>query len=112
MCELRLAHSARLVPPRAHGVQPDHAERRRAEDGLGRLPVPLELGERAREARREGVRDVVVPGDRDHGRAERAQEGGRCRVLLRASPVRQVAARDDELGRGALDQSVARLRST
>ena len=44
------------------------------------------------------------PGIATHGRAERAQEGGRGLVLLRASPVRQVAACDDELGRRALDQ--------
>ncbi len=45
-----------------------------------------------------------LPGDREHGRPERAQEGRRRRVLLGPSAVRQVAGRDDEFGCRALDQ--------
>ncbi len=46
--------------------------------------------------------DVVVPGDDEERRAEGAQERCGALVLLRGVAVRQVAARDDELG-GELD---------
>src|SRR5439155_19763771 len=68
------------------------------------LPVPLELPERPREAGGEGVRNVVVPGDREHRRAERTEICGGRGVLRRASAMRQVAARDDELRAHTLDQ--------
>ena len=53
-----------------------------AVDRLGRLPLALELGQRAREAAREGIRDVVVAGDHEQRRPEAAQEGRRALVLL------------------------------
>src|SRR5712692_10272626 len=58
--ELALSQSARLVSPRAHRIQPDDDELLGPVGGLARLPLPLELGERPREARRERVGDVVV----------------------------------------------------
>jgi len=65
---------------------------------LGRLPLPLELPPRVREAAGERERDVVVARYDEHGRAEAAQEVGRCVVLVPAAAVGEVAARDHELG--------------
>ena len=39
----------------------------------------------------------MVPGDREHRRAERAQERGGPLVLVAPAAVRQVAARDHQL---------------
>ena len=97
--------AAGLVPPRPHRVEPDDEERRLRVDGLGRLPLPLELRARSREARRERVRDVVVPRD-DEQRPARARAGsaaaGSC--CSRRAAVREVAARDDELRFEPLDE--------
>ena len=41
---------------------------------LGRLPLALELSKRAGEASREGVRDVVIARNRQHGPAERVEK--------------------------------------
>src|SRR3954454_7634874 len=71
---------------------------------LARLPLALELGPRLREPRREGVRDVVVSGDRDDGRAEALEEARRVLVLLAPPAVREVAARDHELRADVLDE--------
>ena len=96
----------------AHRVQPDHVQRRRAEDGLGRLPVPLELGERAREARREAC--TGCRGSRgSRARAGRASAGRR--PPPRAAPgVRGASGRRSRRRARARARSisVARLRST
>src|SRR6266545_3273763 len=92
------------MAPGADGVQADHVEGGRRVDGLGRLPVPLELRKCAREPGREAERNVVVAGNREYGRAQGAEECGRRDVLLSPPSVRQVAARDDQFGRGALDE--------
>jgi hypothetical protein len=102
--ELALAQPARLVAPGAHRVEADDQEALGPVDGLGRVPEPLELVERAREARREAIRDVVVPRDREQRNLERAQESRCSLVFLAPSAVREVAARDDELGMRAIDQ--------
>jgi hypothetical protein len=74
-------------------------------NGLGRLPAALELLEGAGEARDRGVGDVVVARDREHGRPETAEKVGGAVVLVGPATVRQVAARDDQLGIEALDQA-------
>ncbi len=51
----------------------------------------LELHERAGESRRECVRHVVVPGDREHRRPERPEKARRALVLVATSAVREVA---------------------
>ena len=83
-----VAHAARLVPPRPHRVQPDDVRARRLrEDRLASSPSAARTRRHgAREARREGVRDVVVPRDREHRRAEPAQERRRARRARRAVP--------------------------
>jgi hypothetical protein len=103
--ELVLAQPARLVTPRADGVEADDQQPFRAVDRLGRLPEPLELRERPREPGGEGVRDVVVPRDREQGQAEAAEEARRPLVLVAAPAVGQVAARHDQLGARPLDQA-------
>ena len=102
--ELALPQAARLVPPRAHRVEADHVQPLGAVDGLGRLPVPLELGEGAREARGEGVGDVVVARDHEQRQPEATQEARCALVLFGAPTVRQVAARDDHLRARPLDE--------
>lgn len=102
--ELAAAQAAGLVPPGAHRVQPHDQEPLGAVDRLGRLPEPLELGERPGEPGRERVRDVVVARDREEREAQAAQEPSGALVLVPAAPVRQVSARDDQLGPRPLDQ--------
>ena len=67
LVELALPQAARLVAPGPDRVQADDVQVRRAVDGLGRLPLALELGEGAGEAGRGRVRDVVVARDDDQG---------------------------------------------
>ena len=102
--ELRVADAARLVAPRPDRVEADDVRPRRRVDGLGRLPLPLELAPGAREARREGVRDVVVPGHREHGGAE-ARGGSRRRA--RAGRAGRGAS-----GRRSRSRAPASTRST
>lgn len=85
------------MPPRPRRVEPHDAEPFGSEDGLGRLPAALELGPRACQACRDPVREVVVPGNRENGRAEAPQEGGGVLVLVPAAPMREVPGRDDQL---------------
>src|SRR5207244_5269655 len=66
--------------------------------GLVRLPLAPELDPRAGEARRKGVRQVVVAGDGEHRGAERGEETGGAFVLLPPAAVGQIARGDDELG--------------
>ncbi len=106
--ELLLADSARLVSPGAHRVEPDHVQGLRAEDGLGGLPVALELVKRARESGRERVRDVVIAGDRQHGETQRAQERRGGGMLLRPATMCEIAARDHELGLEPFDELLER----
>ena len=79
------------------------------EDRLRRLPLALELAPGAREARREGVRDVVVAGDCEDAAAEPPQEGRHPLVLIALAAVRQIAARDHEFRVDPLDQPHERL---
>ena len=95
---LGVAEPSGLVPPRPHGVEARDDDRLRAVDGLGRLPEPLELVPGPREALREGVRDVVVAGDRHERQPEPAKEVRRALVLAAQAAVGEVAARDHELG--------------
>ena len=104
MVELPLAKSARLLQPRSHGVEADDEEGVGAVDRLGRLPVALELLPGPREARDRRVRDVVISGDREQGAAEPPQQAGSSVVLVGSTAVREVAARDDQLGIDASDQ--------
>src|SRR5256885_2223863 len=67
--------------------------------------MTLELPERPCEAGREGVWDVVVARNHEQRPLEALQECRCAVVLLGPASVRQVAARDDQLGVGALDQS-------
>ncbi len=69
-----------------------------------RLPLPLELRERACEPSREGVRHVVVARHGDDGRPEGAEESGRPLVLVSPATVGQVARGHDHFGLDPLDQ--------
>src|SRR5206468_3988718 len=86
-----------------NGVEPDRENALAAIDGLGRLPQPLELLPRTREAGRKRVRDVVVSRDAEQRRPEAAQELRGGVVLLRPAAMGEVAARDHELWLEAVD---------
>jgi hypothetical protein len=102
--DLFRADAAGLVAPGPDGVQTDDVEVIRAVDRLAGLPAPLELVERPGEAGERGVGDVVVPRNGENGRPEALEEVGRTVVLVAPSAVREVAARDHELGIEPLDQ--------
>lgn len=102
--ELRAAQASRLLEPRPDRVQADDEERVRPVDGLRRLPVPLELRERAREPCDRRVGNVVVARDGEHWAAEAAEELGGTVVLLGTASVGQVSARHDQLGIDAVDE--------
>jgi hypothetical protein len=103
--QLAAPQAAGLLPPRAHGVQPDHVVRRGRMDRLGLGPFPFELGERPRKALGGHARDVMVPGDDEERRAEPAQEGRGLLVLRAAVAVGHVARHDHQLGLQPLDES-------
>src|SRR5439155_22957191 len=92
--QLRLVHAPALVSPRAHRVQTDREDALAAIDGLCGLPMPLELGVRAREAAGEGVRNVVIAGYDEERRPELEQQLRGLLVLARFSAVRKVSAGD------------------
>ena len=103
--QLRRADPARLVPPRANRVEADDVQSGRGVGRLGRLPLPLELPKRVGEPTREGVRDVVIARNRQHGPVEAVEKTRGAGELVLPSPVGQVAARDDQFRLEALDQS-------
>lgn len=102
---LRCADSAGLVPPRPHRVQTHDVELLGAVERLGRLPATLKLLEGAGEAGERGVGDVVVPRDRQNGRAEPLKEVSGAVMLVGPAAVSQVAAGHDQLGIEPVDQA-------
>jgi hypothetical protein len=107
--ELALAHSARLVAPRAHGVQSHDQQPLGAVDRLRGLPLPLELAERAGEPRRKGPRDVVVAWNHVQGQAEAAEKPRGALVLAAPRAMGQIAGRDEQLGLEFLEQLSQRM---
>ena len=104
-CELRVAHAA--ATGCRHGrteLSPTATMRSLRYDRLGRLPLPLELLVRAREARRERVRDVVVARDASSGGPSARRSVRRGLVLLGRAAMGEVAARDHELRLEPLDE--------
>jgi hypothetical protein len=57
------------------------------------------------EASREGVRDVVIPRNRQHRPVEAVEEPRGAGELVLPSPVAQIAARDYQFRLEALDQN-------
>ena len=102
--ELAAADAARLMPPRADRVETDHVEPRRGICRLRRLPLSLEGTERVREARRKGVRDVVIAGNCQHRPAEALQESSGVAELAVTAPMAEIPAGDHELGLEPVDQ--------
>ena len=103
--KLAVADSAGLMAPRAHGVQSDHVQRGRGVGRLGGLPLSLELAKRPCEARRERVRNVVIPWNRQNRAIERSEEIGGTGELVLPAPVAEIPARDHELRLEALGQN-------
>src|SRR5262249_16184642 len=88
----------------SYRVEPDHMQRVRGVGWLGRLPQSFEASEGTREARRERMWEVVIPRDRKHGWAERAQEVRGAHELIGPAAVTQISARDDQFGCEAFDE--------
>ena len=102
--QLRAPDSARLVPPGADRIEPDHVEGRRRIGRLRRLPLSLEGMERTREAPRKGMGDVVIAWNRQHGPAEAAEESSRIAELALAAAMAEIPARDHQFGLEPVDQ--------
>jgi hypothetical protein len=98
------SQAARLVSPRPHGVDPDHMQPIGRVHRFRRLPLPLELLPRTREARRRQQRDVVVAGNGQHGRGQTAQQGSNALVLIAPPAVREIAGGDHEIGLNTGDE--------
>jgi hypothetical protein len=96
--------AAGLVLPRAHRVHADHVQPSGRMQRLGRLPLPLELAPRLREAAGGPQWDVVVAGHCHHGRRQAAQELRDTLVLVAPPAVREVPRRDHELGLDPVDK--------
>jgi hypothetical protein len=106
--QLPRVDAAGLVTPRPYRVEADDEEAIAVVDGLGRLPVPLELAERMRESGWERPRDVVVARDDEQRSFEPLEKRGRAVVLGRARAVCQIPAHNDQFRADALDQSAQR----
>src|SRR5207253_4136592 len=92
--ELAVADPARLMAPWPDRVESDHVQVWGRERRFRRLPLALELAKGVREAGREGVRDVVVAGDRKDRPVEAVQKPRGADELILSSAVAQIAARD------------------
>ncbi len=103
--QLVVANAAGLVAPGPDRIQADDVERGGGVRRFTRLPLPLEAAERAGEARRKGVRYVVIARYRQYGAGEAVQEARGVGELILAAAMAEVSAGDDELGLKALDQN-------
>ena len=92
-----LLDSASLLTPWAHGVQPHDDEPVRLVNRLRRSEDALPLCERSREAGRDGVGDVVVPGHCEVRDAESFENRARPFELHAASAVGQIARCEQEV---------------
>ena len=89
---------AALMTPRAARVEPADDGVRGAENGIGGAEDRLEGLPRARDACGQGVRDVVVARDGERRHRQPVEQRLRLLELGRPAAVREVAARDHELG--------------
>jgi hypothetical protein len=102
--ELARPDSPGLVAPRTYRIEADDVERGGRIGGLGRLPLVLECAERACEASRKGIGDVVIARNRQDGAAETAEESSRIAELACAAAVAEIPARDHQFGLEPVDQ--------
>jgi hypothetical protein len=102
--ELPVPDAARLVPPGADRIQPDHVERRRGIGRLRRLPLVLEGAERTCETCREGIRNVVIARNRQYRPAQSAKESSSIGELALAPAMAEISARDYQFGLEPVDQ--------
>ncbi len=96
--ESGLAHCAALLPPWPNGVEPGNEEIGVDELRLGWSDDAFPRGERRREARREGVRDVVIPRNGEQRQLESLETLRRPLELGSSSAVRKIAGCEDERG--------------
>ena len=101
---MHLRQSAALLAPRAYGVQTHHDQPFREVDGLHRSEYALPLDERAGNASRDGVRNVVVAGDGQQREAEAEQKRRGTLELIGTPAVCEVTGREQQLGLEARDQ--------
>ena len=96
--ECSFAQCAALLSPWPHGVEADDEELSIGELRLGWSDAALPGSEGRREARRDGVRDVVIPRDGEQRQIEGLETLRRSLELGSPSAVREIAGRDDERG--------------
>ena len=89
---------AALMTPRAARVEPADDGVRGAENRVGGAEDGLEGLPRARDACGEGVGDVVVPGHGERRHLQPVEQRLGLLELRRPAAVREIAARDHELG--------------
>jgi len=90
--------AAALMPPRAARVEPAGDGVGGTENGVGGAEDGLEGLPRARDARGQGVWDVVVPGNGQCRHLQPVEQGLRLLELRPPAAVGEIAARDHELG--------------
>lgn len=107
-----LGEGTALLAPGADGVEPDDEQSIRPESGLDLSEHHPPVVERAREACRRRVGDVVVPWDGENGEPDAVEKHARRLELLEPAAIREIARREDELGSELpceLDECVERL---
>ncbi len=87
---------AALLAPRTNRVQPDDDDSVVCVHGLRLSEDVFPVGEGPGEARRDRVRDVVVPWNGQKRQAEAAEEGRRRLQLLPPAAVRHVSGGDEQ----------------
>ena len=107
MHERPFVQTPALMAPRPGRAEADDEKLRRPMDGPNRTERVLVPGPRSHEPSR-GVRNVVVARHCEDGRPETREELPCLRKLLRPPAMRQVACRDDELGRDIGDEFTQR----
>ena len=106
--ELRRLDRTALLAPRPDRVEPGDCKPVGRVCGLGRTEDAFPLFARPGEACREDVRNVVVPRNREKREGETLEQLVGALELFPATPVREVARDDHDLGSQSRDQLLQR----
>lgn len=112
MGERVLREGSALLAPGTDGVEPHDEQRIGPKDRLHPCEDRIPAVERAREAGRQRVRDVVVPGNGENGEPDAVEQDARRPELLELPTIREITGGQDELRPelpGELDEPVEDL---